>query len=259
MKTIFIFLLLSSIIFSQETVIRNDLKNYFDEYGHEGCFVLYDLKNNQYLKFNPERCEKRFIPASTFKIFNSLAALESGAVKDENEIIKWDGEKRFIDEWNQDLNLKDAYKYSAVWVYQEIARRIGYNKMKAYVEANHYGNENIEGEIEQFWLKGQLRISPDEQIEFLKKFYLNEVKFSQRSIDIVKSIMIYDRNDKYILRAKTGWGIISNNNIGWFVGYVESNNNVYFFTTNLETQNPEKNYVSRKNITYNILKYLGVI
>jgi Beta-lactamase class D len=104
-----------------------------------------------------------------------------------------------------------------------------------------------------------LRISPDEQIEFLKKLYQNKLTFSQRSIDIVKRIMIYDQTDDYVLRAKTGWGIRSKNNIGWFVGYVESKNNVYFFATNLETKHPEEGYSSRIKITYNILKYLGII
>lgn len=259
MKTIIIFILLSAIIFPQKEETRNDLKKFFDEYQHDGCFVLYDLNNDSYIKYNPERCGERFIPASTFKIFNSLAALESGAVKDETQIIKWDGKKRFIDEWNQDLNLRDAYKYSAVWVYQELARRIGYERMKAFINENHYGNENIEGGIDLFWLEGDLRISPDEQIEFLKKLFLNKVKFSQRNINIVKKIMVYDQTDNYTLRAKTGWGIRFKNNIGWFVGYVESKSNVYFFATNIETQNPEKGYVSRKNITYNILKYLGII
>ena len=88
------------------------------------------MNKDEYLKYNPERCANRFIPASTFKIFNSLAALESGAVKDENEIMKWDSVKRFYDMWNQDLNLGQAFKYSAVWFYQELARRIGEEKMK---------------------------------------------------------------------------------------------------------------------------------
>lgn len=259
MKIIIILVFLAVSVFPQTTEVRNDLKKYFDEYQHEGCFVLYDLNNDSYIKYNTARCDKRFIPASTFKIFNSLAILESGVVKDENEIIKWDGKKRSYEDWNQDLNLKDAYKYSAVWVYQELARRVGYEKMNSFIKSNQYGNENIGGGIDLFWLEGDLRISPDEQIEFLKKLYLNEIKFSQRTIDIVKKIMIYDSSENYTLRAKTGWGIRLKNNIGWYVGYVESNNNVYFFATNLETLDPEKGYISRIKITYNILKHLGII
>lgn len=259
MKLFIVIMLLSlSQLFPQRTEVRNDLKKFFDD-SHKGCFVLYDLKNDTYIKYNPKRCAERFIPASTFKIFNSLAALESGMIKDENEIIKWDSVKRFYDMWNQDLDLAKAYKYSAVWFYQELARRIGYERMKEFIDSNNYGNKNIDGGIDLFWLEGELRISPDEQIEFLKKLYQNKLTFSQRSIDIVKRIMIYDQTDDYVLRAKTGWGIISKNNIGWFVGYVESKNNVYFFATNLETKHPEEGYSSRIKITYNILKYLGII
>ena len=246
-------------IFSQEVIERNDLKKFFDEYNHEGCFVLYDLKKDEYIKYNPERCAERFIPASTFKIFNSLAALESGVIKDENEIIKWDGVKRSYDMWNQDLNLALAFKYSAVWFYQELARRIGEERMQEYVNQNHYGNEDISGGIDVFWLQGGIRISPDEQIEFLKKIYNNETAFSKRSIDILKKIMIYEQTDKYTLRAKTGWGIRFENQVGWFVGYVEKGDDIYFFATNLESKEPEEGFKSRFEVSYNILRELGII
>jgi len=251
--------LFSANSFSQNVLERNDLKKFFDEFHHEGCFILFDLQKNEYLKYNPERCKQRFIPASTFKIFNSLAALESGAIKDENEIIKWDGVERSYANWNQDLNLALAFRYSAVWFYQELARRIGEEQMQSYVSQNHYGNEEISGGIDVFWLRGGLRISPDEQIEFLKKIYKNELKFSQRSIDILKKIMIYEQTDEYVLRAKTGWGLRFENQVGWFVGYVEKGDNVYFFATNIESKEPEEGFRSRFKISFNILKELGII
>lgn len=260
MKLIAILILLLNLNALPQTKFeRKDFKKYFDQYGHTGCFVFYDLNKDEYIRYNPNRCSERFIPASTFKIFNSLAGLETGAVNDENEIMKWDGEKRFYDAWNQDLNLKDAFKYSAVWFYQELARRIGEEKMQHYININHYGNEDISGGIDRFWLDGGIRISADEQIEFLKNIYNNEVKFSQRSIDILKRIMIYEKTDEYIIRAKTGWAIRVKDQVGWFVGYVEKNDNVYFFALNVESKNPEEGFVSRKEITFKILKELGVM
>ena len=235
------------------------MKKYFDEYNHIGCFVLYDLKNDSYIKYNPARCDSEFIPASTFKIFNSLAALESGAIKDEYEIIQWDSVKRFYDMWNQDLNLSQAIKYSAVWFYQELARRIGEEKMKEYITLNHYGNKDITGGIDLFWLEGGLRISPDEQIEFLKTVYSYKTTFSRRSVDILKKIIIYDQTDDYTLRAKTGWGIRFEQQVGWFVGYVEKGDDVYFFVTNFETKEPEEGFKSRIEITYDILRELKII
>lgn len=258
-KTISVIIFLSMSLSAQTIKERDNFKKFFDEYNHEGCFILYDLNKNEYLKYNPERCAERFIPASTFKIFNSLAALESEVIKDENEIIKWDGVERFIPNWNQDLNLAQAFKYSAVWFYQELARRIGEDRMKEYITLNHYGNEDISGGIDLFWLEGGLRISPDEQIEFLKKIYSNETGFSQHSVDILKKIMIYEQTDDYTLRAKTGWGMRFEYQVGWFVGYVEKGGDVYFFATNLETKNPDEGFRSRIEITYIILKELGIL
>lgn len=252
-------LIITSISFSQKIEERKDLKKYFDEYGHEGCFVLYDLKNNSYLKYNPQRCAERFIPASTFKIFNSLVGLETGAVKNEFEVFKWNSLKRFYDKWNQDIDMVNAFKYSAVWYYQELARKIGQERMQKFITENHYGNEDISGGIDMFWLDGGLRISADEQIEMLKKLYNNQLEFSKRTMDIVKNIMIYDQNKEYVMRAKTGWAMRVEDQIGWFVGYVEKGSNVYFFAINLQSKKPEEGFKSRVEITFNILKYLEII
>lgn len=258
-QILLIALILNSLLISQKIEERKDLKKFFEEYKHIGCFVLYDLKKDLYLKYNPEISATRFIPASTFKIFNSLVGLETGAVKDENEIMKWDGEKRTYNMWNQDQDMVSAFKYSAVWYYQELARRIGEEKMQHYIKLNHYGNEDISGGIDRFWLDGGLKISADEQIEFLKKIYKNEVKFSQRSIDILKRIMVYEQTDKYVIRAKTGWALRVKEQVGWFVGYVEKEDNVYFFALIIQTPNPEEGFVSRKEISFKILKELGVL
>ena len=161
--------------------------------------------------------------------------------------------------WNQDLDMVKAFKYSGVWYYQELARRVGEEKMQRYISLNHYGNENISGGIDRFWLDGGIRISADEQIDMLKKLYHNKLEFSQRSMDIVKRLMIYEQTNDYTIRAKTGWAIRVEDQIGWFVGYVEKGNDVYFFAINLETKNPEEGFVSRKEITFKILKEMGVL
>lgn len=256
---IVIMLLAFTSIYPQKVEEKKNLKEYFDEYGHKGCFVLYDLKKDSYIKYNLQRCSEEFIPASTFKIFNSLVGLETGAVKDEFEIFKWDSVNRFYDSWNQDLDMVKAFKYSGVWYYQELARRIGEEQMQHYISLNQYGNKNISGGIDRFWLDGGIRISADEQIEMLKKLYYNKLEFSQRSMDIVKRIMIYEKTDEYTFRAKTGWALRVEDQVGWFVGYIEKSSNVYFFAINLESQKPEEGFVSRKEITFKILKELGIL
>ncbi len=263
MKKIFLIILVVSISsFSQQE--KNEFKRFekfFAKYEVTGSFVMYDLNKNEYFYHNKQRCEKQFIPASTFKIFNSLAALEAGIIKDEYEVFKWDGEKRWVESWNKDQDMKTAFKNSTVWYYQELARRIGYERMKKFIEQEHYGNENISGGIDRFWLDGDLRISQIGQINFLKRFYNYDLDFSKRSIDIVKSIMLAEETASYKLYAKTGWGDIENINYGWYVGFIEKGNNVYFFATNIEKKDPAgDNFAkSRIEITKDILKELKII
>lgn len=219
-----------------------DLKAYFDEFNVNGCFVLYDLKKDKYKIYNQKRAKTRFYPASTFKIFNTLAALETGAAKDANYFLKWDGIEREYPPHNQDHTLKQAFKNSTLWYYQEMARRIGFEKMQDLVNKVGYGNKNINGRIDQFWLKGDLEIAPLEQIKFLKKLYLNKLPFSQRTIELTKEIMIQEQNESSILRAKTGTTSMDNKQIAWYVGYIEKSDNAYIFALNLESPKP-KNFM----------------
>ena len=259
LKIIISFLFVVPIFAQNDSVSNFDFKKYYDEYGVEGCFLLYDLKNDILINYNSERSSERFIPASTYKIFNSLVALETGVMPDENEIIKWDGVKRVYEVWNQDLDMRKAFKYSAVWFYQEVARRIGEERMQEYINKNSYGNMNISGGIDRFWLDGEIRISPLEQIDLLKKLYAGKLEFSNRSQNIVKEIMLFEESENYKIRAKTGWGMRFDDQVGWFVGWVESNNNIYFFVNNCETKNPGDGYPARIEITKKILSELKIL
>ncbi len=233
----------------------SDLKRIFESEQINGCFTIYDLKNDTKLSFNEERLDSAFLPASTFKIINSMIALETGVIKDENEIIKWDSIDRGNDNWNRDQNLESGLKYSAVWFYQELARRIGEERMKYWVEASDYGNKNINGGIDVFWLRGDIRISSNQQIDFLKKLYFNQLPFSQKNQEIVKRIMIVDQTADYTIRAKTGWAARIDNQIGWYVGYLEKGENVYFFTVNIDIKNSD-DAAKRKIIVSKILDHL---
>lgn len=237
---------------------RPGFGTHFKEAGVEGAFLLYDLKNDKYLAYKAKRLKQGYIPASTYKIFNSLIALETGVIRDENEILKWDGVDRGSAEWNQDHNLRTAIKYSAVWFYQEMARRIGGERMQHYVNLAGYGNKNISGGIDLFWLEGGLRITPREQIDFLVRLYQNKLPFSQRTMSIVKDILIFEKGGAYVLRAKTGWGARFTPQVGWFVGYLERDGNVYFFANNIDIIKSEDNK-ARIAIAKAILRDLGLI
>lgn len=233
---------------------RADFAKYFRAAGVEGTFLFYDLQNNKYLAHNVALGDRGYIPASTFKIFNALVALETGVIRDENEILKWDGVQRSVTAWNQDHSLRSGFKVSAVWFYQEIARRIGLERMQRYVKRVGYGNRDIRGGLDTFWLTGELRITPREQIDFLVRLHQNNLPFAQQTMDTVKDIFIFEQGADYVLRGKTGWA----GKVGWFVGYVEREARAYFFALNIEIKK-DKDTMARIDITKNILRDLNVI
>lgn len=217
--------------------VKPELETSFQ--GFNGAFVLYDLNGNRYIRYNPEGCSQRFLPASTFKIMNALIALETGVVTDQDYSIPWDGTQYPIAAWNRDQTLKTAFQDSVVWYYQEVARRIGQEKMQHYIDAVGYGNQDLSGNLDRFWLDGSLQISADEQVEFLKRLYRGDLPFSKRSMEIVREIMIQESDASHQLHGKTGSGQMGNLSIGWFVGYEEVEGNVYFFALNITSSSPE--------------------
>jgi beta-lactamase class D len=246
----------------KENVQEIDLKSFFEEFQVKGSFLLYDLKKNEYTAFDHKRCKKGFLPASTFKILNSLIGLETGTIPDIDHVIQWDGVERNISAWNQDHSLVSAYKVSCVPYYQELARRVGVEKMKYFTTHSKYGKMDIsESNLDTFWLEGKSRISQKEQIDFLKKFYKRELPFSSANFSQVEKIMLVEENDRYKLRGKSGWTFQDGNDIGWFVGYLEKAENVYFFATQIESPKPNNDLFNRgrKEITLNIIRHLGII
>lgn len=242
----------------------NDFKKYFDEYGVKGSFMMYDMKNKSYMYYDSARCYERFSPASTFKIPNSLIGLETGVIPDENFVIKWDGTKR-REPCDKDLTLTEAVKISCIYYFQVLARDVGAEKMQNFLNKFDYGNQDISDGIDQFWLKGSLKISQAEQIEFLQKFYNGNLPVSKRAMDIVRNIIILDEKPEYIFRGKTGWNNSGNIDNGWLVGWVEtkgpnSSDNVYVYALNVEApEGNEKFAESRRAITEKIFKELKVL
>jgi beta-lactamase class D len=240
--------------------IRDDFKKTFDAYKVQGSFVLYDFKNEKYTVCNQDQFKRPFIPASTFKICNSLIALETNAVKDENVVFKWDGVDRSNPEWNKDQNMKEAFRNSTVWYYQELARRIGGRRMSYWLNKIKYGNADTSGGIDRFWLSGRLRITPEQQVQFLIRLYKDELPLSRQTMDIVKKIMIVQDTTGHTLRAKTGWSEQDGQSVGWYVGYVQTDDNAFFFSTCIQcadAKNPDFGR-ARAEITLSILHDLKV-
>ena len=227
------------------------------------AFVLYDLNTDKYIYYNKSRCFERFPPMSTYKIPHSLIALETRVLENQNSVIEWDSIKHprefDITGWYKDQTLHSAIKNSVVWYYQEVAQQVGEVQMNNYIKKINYGNNNVIGDIQGFWF-WKLKISAKEQVVFLKKLYLEELEFSKSNMQIVKEIIVLEETKKYTLSGKTGSGdIIGNMFIGWFIGFVETNDNVYFFAMNIE--NTDSNIVKEKRIslTKNALIKLDIL
>lgn len=241
-----------------------DFKKHFDSLNLIGSTTIYDYNNKKWIFTDPLDAEKATLPASTFKIPNSLIILENKVVASEKEIRKWDGKEKshfgiVIEAWNQDTNLEAAFKNSTVWFYVDASKKIKRSMYKKTLRKLSYGNGNLNEKGNDFWNYGDFAISPKNQIEFLIKLYENRLPFSQKNIDKVKQIMISESSDNLTFRDKTGWTRKNGQDIGWWVGYVETNDNVYFFATRLTKDKDESNpyFLSgRKDVTKQILKQI---
>jgi beta-lactamase class D len=244
---------------SAESVIeRPELDAVIREHGVAGTFVLLDVAADQLTLVNRARAERRAIPASTFKIANSLIALETGAVKDENEILPYGGKPQPIKEWERDMGLRDAIRISNVPVYQEVARRIGLARMQAMIERLGYGNREIGTVVDRFWLDGPLQISPVEQARFVARLARRQLPLSSRSQMIVRDIIRLEERDGATLYGKTGWAGGMEPNIGWLVGWVERGDAVHSFALNIDMA-AAQDAPKRMAIVRGMLSKLGVM
>lgn len=222
--------------------IDDSLKKLFEENNVAGTFGLYDNGTGQFVIYNLSRFkDSAFLPASTFKIVNSLIGIETGRIVNEKMIIKWDGVVRTFPngdtakDWNKDLSMEEAFKVSAVPYFQEVARRIGKDTMQHWLDSVKYGNHTIGNKIDMFWLDNSLLITPDEELGLVKRLYFNQLPFQKRSQEIVKKVMLQESNANYKLSYKTGYGFKKNGNaLGWIVGWIEENQHPYFFVLNME-------------------------
>jgi beta-lactamase class D len=219
----------------QSAVYSPELQEVIDSANVTGSVLVYDQQNNTFWSNDFARCDSGFLPASTFKIPNSIIALETGVVANDSTLFKWNGEKRRLQAWEQDLTFTEAFRVSCVPCYQEIARKIGPLRMNEYLKKLNYGKMKVDSSnIDVFWLEGESRISMNQQLDFIARFYNKQLPVSDRTRDILKRMMVIEDTGKYVFSGKTGWSIRNGNNNGWFVGYLETKGGVYFVVTNIE-------------------------
>ncbi len=268
---VFAYCLLFTVLFNACTPnnvkVDNSLKKYFDENNVEGCFALMDNGTGRFTVYNLARYrDSAYLPASTFKIVNSLIGLQTGKISSDSMVIKWDGIKRFSDDWNKDLTMYEAFRVSAVNYYQEVARRIGKDTMEYWLNTFGYGAKTdkdtvrISTTVDSFWLDNSLKITPDQQLGLVKQLYFNQLPgIFKINHERVKNAMLFEDNTNYRLGYKTGWGFTEKgHSLGWVVGWIEENNHPYFFVLNIES--PDRDFDMwnvRKKMLQDILKQLG--
>lgn len=234
----------------------------------EATFVLVNGGTGDTLIFNSHRAAQRFLPASTFKIANTLIALETGVATGIDFTIAYDSLRDHRNGfwsagWSRDHNLESAFRNSVYWYYQEIARRVGEARMREYLRRFDYGNQDIGGGLDRFWLHGDLRISALEQVGFLQRLHAGDLGVSKRSTDLLKDIMVLEHTDAYTLRGKTGTAdVTATRELGWLVGSLERGSEVWYYALNMEGEEVWErwgNPTARRDLVLAILRELGVV
>ncbi len=246
-----------------EKIINPIIKQVLDSTEVEGSILIFDAQKGIYYSNDFEWANIGRLPASTFKITNSIIGLETGVVENDSTFFKWDGKKRRLKTWERDFIFRDAFHASCLPCYQEIARGIGEKRMNEYLTKLNYGNMQVDSSnIDLFWLVGDSKISQYEQINFLKRFYYEVLPISERTEKIMKRLMVIENNKDYKLSGKTGWAVREGHNNGWFVGYLEKGSEVYFFATNIDPKekfNMKLFPKIRSEITLEALKKLKIL
>jgi len=249
--------LVSPVVMAGEIVERPDWSDAFTSRGTRGTFVEREVTSGRTVVVDRTRAETRYRPASTFKIPNALIALDGGAVSGPEEVFRWTGERRAFPMWEKDMTLKEAMRLSAVPVFQEIARRVGLERMRSRVADLKYGDAEIGAVVDRFWLDGPLGISAFEQVDFLERLVTHGLPVSESAVATTREL-IRKSDGPNALFAKTGTATTGGRAaLGWFVGWVEGPEGIHVFALNHDLDG-KMEFETREAITRDLLGRLGV-
>ena len=242
------------------SVADRDLARLFAEAGVTGTIVIERADGKARYVHNAARAGRALPVASTFKIFNSLIALEERVIAGADDIFKWDGKIHSIQDWNRDQTLRSAYRVSCVWCYQELARRIGSERYRQHLRRAGYGSLSEPFNLTRFWIDGSLRLSAHDQVTFLRRLIDRSLPYRAESYETLRELMLVNSGPQiaYRLRAKTGWSTIGTPGVGWYVGYVETDKDVWIFALNIDVKS-EKDLPVRIDLARAALRVKGIL
>jgi len=220
--------------FYSEHMKQLDLDSCF--YGYEGSFVLYGVNSHQYYIYNQKAGSTRISPDSTYKIYSALCALEQGVITPDCSYMKWDGSVSPLEAWNEDQNLNTAMSRSVNWYFKALDEKSGISALKDFTRRLKYGNQDLSGGIGSYWLESSLKISPVEQVELLSRLCQGNLPFQPDHIKAVKDSLFLTSSQGAALYGKSGTGNINGQDVnGWFIGFVQSQDETYVFSTNIQS------------------------
>lgn len=236
-----------------------ELADLFARTRVRGTMVISSLDGRITYTHDSRRAHHRYPVASTFKILNTLIALQEGAARGKDEKIRWDGHQYDFPDWNHDQTLESAFKASCVWYYQELARRLGAETYREYLRRCSFGELEEPFEATTFWLDGSLRASACEQVEFLRRVCKRTLPFSATAYETLAGIMVVEKASGGVIRAKSGWAVRGAQQQGWYVGWVDSGQGgIWLFAMNMDLLGPDE-LPLRQRITREALQVKGII
>lgn len=230
----------------------------FNEYKAEGTLILLEPRKNITFIHNQPRAKQPYMPGCSFQIVNYIIALQEGIVQDKKHAFHWDGTRHFMDAWNQEHDLKSAFRTSCVWCFKELAHAIGKERYHTYFQTLNYAPNTPLDAIDIENIGHSMAVSAQDQIDFLTRLYKKELPISERTYTILKDIMLEEDDDDYKVYAKTGGVTKDWVGHGWYVGYIETNNDAWLFALNMDI-NEIPDLAKRKHIVMDTLRAKKII
>nr|WP_257222510.1 MULTISPECIES: class D beta-lactamase [unclassified Acinetobacter] len=235
----------------------SEIPSLFNQAQTQAVFVTFDGQSMSHYGNDLQRAQTAYIPASTFKMLNALIGLQHQKATT-TEVFKWKGEKRAFPSWEKDLTLGEAMQASAVPVYQELARRIGLALMQQEVKRVGFGNANIGKQVDNFWLVGPLKITPEQEAKFAYQLATEKLPFDVAVQKQVKDMLYIESRGDAKLYAKSGWGMDVEPQVGWYTGWVDDGHGkIMSFSLNMQMAAGD-DVAERKQLTLDVLDKLGV-